>query len=282
MIKTYYLLTKPGIILGNLITTATGFLLASQGKFDGWLFLVTLAGLPSVIGSACVFNNYIDRHADKKMARTKNRALAAGLIGEGSALLFASLLGIFGFTMLFLFTNLLAALIAAVGFFVYVVVYSLLKYHTVYGTLIGSISGATPPVVGYCAVSNRLDLGALLLFLILVLWQMPHFYSIAMYRFTDYTAAEIPVLPVKRGAYITKVHMMAYIVVFVVAALMLTIAGYTGYAYLATAGFFGLTWFYLSIQGFTTVNDRVWGRKMFLFSLATINAICFMIVYDVK
>ena len=117
-------------------------------------------------------------------------------------------LGLLGNFILFLYTNLLTVVVADIGFFVYVVLYSFWKCHTIYGTAIGSIAGAIPPVVGYCAVSNHFDIGALILFIMLVLWQMPHFFSIAMYHFNDYKAAEIPVLPVKKGALRTKIHMV--------------------------------------------------------------------------
>lgn len=280
MIRTYYLLTKPGIIMGNAITTVSGFALASQGHFNIWLFIVTLIGLPAVIASACVFNNYIDRHADAKMARTKNRALVKGLISGKNAIVFAIVLGLFGITVLALYTNLLAASIAALGFFVYVVFYSISKYHSIYGTLVGSISGAVPPVVGYCAVSNRFDAGAFLLFMILVLWQMPHFYSIAMYRFKDYAAASIPVLPVIKGIPVTKIHMVLYIIAFIIATVLLTVLGYTGYAFLIIAIFLGSVWLWLCIKGFKAEDDVRWGRKMFVYSLVLITALCFMISVD--
>jgi len=280
MIRTYYLLTKPGIIMGNAITTVSGFLLASRGHFDAWLFLATIIGLPSVIASACVFNNYIDRKSDAKMARTKNRALVKGLISGRNALLFAIFLGVFGITVLAIYTNLLAVFVAAIGFFVYVVLYSVWKYRSTYATLVGSISGAVPPVVGYCAVSNRFDGGAVLLFLILVLWQMPHFFSIAMYRFSDYTAASIPVLPVKKGTQITKIHMLLYIVAFMIATLLLTFCGYTGYVYLIAAAVVGTIWLWLCIKGFSAENDVRWGRQMFVYSLVLITVLCFMISAD--
>src|SRR6202040_4019316 len=118
---------------------------------------------------------------------------------------------------------------------VYVVLYSFWKYRSSLATLVGSIAGAVPPVVGYCSVSNRFDTGAVLFFLILVLWQMPHFFSIAMYRLQDYSAAAIPVLPIKKGNHRTKVHMVFYILGFIMVAILLTVFGYTGYSYLIVA-----------------------------------------------
>jgi len=280
MIKTYYLLTKPGIIMGNLITTGSAFVLASRGHFDLQLFLATVVGLFFVIASACVFNNYIDRDADGKMARTKNRALVTGLISTRNALLFAVTLGLIGILVLSFYTNLLAAFVASIGFIVYVALYSLWKYRTTYATLVGSISGAIPPVVGYCAASNCFDIGAAILFMILVLWQMPHFFSIAVYRRDEYAAASIPVLPIVKGIYATKIQMLLYIIAFMGATLMLIAFGYTGYAYLIVAIVLSCSWLWLCIKGFTSTNDRLWARKMFRLSLVIITVLSIMICID--
>ncbi len=280
MIKTYYLLTKPGIIMGNLITTVSGFALASRGNIDGWLFLATLIGLGSVIASACVFNNYIDRNLDGKMARTKDRALVQGLISGRHAIYFAILLGIVGFATLIYYTNFLAVAVSAIGFIVYVGLYSFWKTRTSYATLVGSVSGAVPPVIGYCAVTAQFDMGAALLFMILVLWQMPHFYSIAMYRLSDYSGASIPVLPVEKGNHVTKIHMLLYIIAFIAATLMLIGYGYTGYAYLATAAVLGAAWLILCIKGFKSRDDKLWARSMFRLSLVIIMLLSIMISVD--
>lgn len=276
----YYLLTKPGIILGNLVTVAAGFLLASKGIIDFWLFFATLMGLTFIMASACVFNNFIDRSIDKKMERTKSRALVTGLISGPNAIAFAIFLGIIGNLILFFYTNLLTVLVAGIGFFVYVILYSIWKSHTIYGTAIGSIAGAVPPVVGYCAVSNNFDIGACILFMMLVLWQMPHFFSIAMYHFEDYTAAELPVLPVIKGVLRTKIHMLLYIIAFILTASMLTFFNYMGYLYLFVTIFAGLAWLGLCMKGFRSDDDHIWGRDMFRISLLMINAICFVIPFD--
>lgn len=281
MLKTYYLLTKPRIIFGNLLTTVSGFLLASKGHIPASLFLAALVGLSCIIASACVFNNYIDRNADKKMTRTKNRPLAGGRISVQKALLFAIFLGFLGAIVLALYTNVLALSIALTGFFVYVVLYSFWKYHSTYATLVGSISGAIPPVVGYCAVKGSLDAGALFLFMIIVLWQMPHFFAIALYRLEDYMAVSIPVLPAIKGVYVTKIHMLLYIIAFLVVALMPTFFGYTGYIYLIVAGLLGLAWLCLSIKGFKKGNDKLWARHMFVLSLVIITVLCVAISVDV-
>lgn len=283
MIKTYYMLTKPGIIMGNVITTVAGFALASHGHFDYKLFVLTLLGLAFIIASAGVFNNYIDRAADAKMARTQHRALATGSISSAKALFFATLLGCSGILCLAIFTNLLTVSVALCGFFVYLVLYAYLKYRSFYGTLVGSIAGAVPPVVGYCAVSNQLDLAALLLFAILVLWQMPHFFAIAIYRIEDYSAASIPVLPVAKGIHTTKLHTIFYIIAFIITTLLLTMMGYTGKVYLITALFLGLVWLGLGLLGFkVNVNQIQWARRMFVVSLVVITSLCITMAMDVN
>lgn len=283
MLKTYYMLTKPGIILGNIITTAGGFALASKGHIDYVLFFYTLIGLGFIIASAGVFNNYIDRAMDAKMSRTKDRGLANGTIPTKNALVFATLLGIIGTIVLTLYTNLLTVFVAAAGFFVYLVLYAFLKYRSFYGTIVGSIAGGVPPVVGYCAVSNTLDTGAILLFLLMVLWQMPHFFAIAIYRLEDYSAASIPVLPLVKGMYTTKIHMLLYIIAFIATTLAFTAFGYTGYYYAVIAVILGLVWMGLCISGFNNDahKDTLWARQMFIYSLVVIMGLCIAIPFDV-
>jgi heme o synthase len=280
MVKTYYMLTKPGIIMGNIVTTAAGFALASQGHINYLLFVETLVGLAFVIASAGVFNNYIDRAMDAKMERTKNRAFVQKNICSRNALQFGTFLGLTGIFILGAFTNPLTASISVFGFFVYLVLYAFLKYRSFYGTIVGSIAGAVPPVIGYCAVSNRLDTGALLLFLIMVLWQMPHFFAIAIYRLKDYAAASIPVLPVQKGIDVTKKQMVAYIFAFTSTALLLTVTGYTGYVYFMTASLLGISWLGLCFSGFRQQNDTLWAKRMFAYSLVVIMALCVTIAFD--
>lgn len=267
--------------MGNTITAAGGFALASRGNIDYRLFFATVLGLIFIIASACVFNNYADRGIDKKMKRTQNRALVKGLISGPNALFYATILGIVGVIILAIFTNYLALLTALLGFFVYVVLYTFWKRKSVHGTVVGSISGAVPPVVGYVAVSGRLDRGAVLFFLILVLWQMPHFFSIAIYRFKDYVAASIPVLPVKKGMQKTKINMLLYIIAFIFAASTLTIFNYTGYIYLAVVLLLSSIWLWQAIKGFSTNDDDKWAKQMFRISLFVITGLCIMIPIDV-
>lgn len=281
MIKQYLQVTKPGIIFGNLISVVGGFLLASKGSIDYPLFLATLVGVSLVVASGCVFNNYIDRDIDKKMERTKNRVLVKGLIAPSVTLVYATVLGIVGFALLYIAANPLAMWLAVMGFVVYVGVYSLyMKRHSVYGTLIGSLSGAAPPVIGYCAVTNEFDAGALILLAIFSLWQMPHSYAIAIFRFKDYQAANIPVLPVVKGISVAKNHITVYILAFMIATLMLTLVGYAGYKYLIVAAAVSVWWLGMALRGCKTENDSVWARKLFVFSIVAITSLSVMMSID--
>lgn len=275
--RAFLLLTKPGIIVGNGITAAAGFALGSSGVFYPFLFLAALAGLSLIIGSACVLNNYIDRNADRKMKRTKNRALATGSISIKHALVFAALLVSMGSMILFFFVNLLSTVAALFGFLAYVGLYTYSKYHTVHGTLIGSLSGAVPPIVGYAAAGNRLDLTALIFFAVLVFWQMPHFYAIAIYRLKEYQAASIPVLPAQKGIHAAKIQMILYIVAFAVMSLLLAFSYGFGAGYISLSIFLSFGWLALAIAGLHSKNDTVWARSMFSASLAVILGLSFYI-----
>jgi len=250
--------------------------LASKGDIDARLLLATLSGTTLVIASACVVNNYIDRQIDAKMLRTKRRALAAGLITPVYALTYATFLGITGFAVLATWTNWLTFLLGLLAYFVYIVAYGLAKRRSVHGTLVGSIAGALPPVAGYTAVTGSLDLGAGLIFLILVFWQMAHFYSIAIYRLKDYKSAGLPVWPVKKGLRSTKTQIIIYIVSFIVTSTLLACYGYTGLVYLLAMLAVGFMWLYIGIKGFGVKDDELWAHKCFKVSLIVILALAVM------
>lgn len=282
MIKPYLQVTKPGIIVGNLISVVGGFLLASKGSINDSLLMLTLLGVSLVVASGCAFNNLIDRDIDPKMERTKNRVLVRGLASARVTFVLATILGITGFAVLYFGANPLSMWLSVMGFVVYVGIYSLyMKRYSVYGTLIGSLSGAAPPVIGYCAVSNNFDAGALILLAIFSLWQMPHSYAIAIYRFKDYQAANIPVLPVVKGITVAKHHITFYIIAFMFATLMLSIGGYAGYKYLVVAAAVSVWWLCMALSGYKAQNnDRIWARKLFVFSIIAITTLSIMMSVD--
>lgn len=279
-IRTYYRLTKPGIIYGNLLAAATGFAVAAQRHIDILLLIEALSGIALVIASACVINNYIDRGVDKAMARTKNRALVTGEVPTKNALIYAAFLGFLGFIILAAHTNWLTVVIGLVGFIDYVALYGYAKRHTWHGTLVGTLAGSAPLVAGYTTVTDRFDGGALILFLIMTFWQMPHFYAIALRRLPDYKAARIPVLPAVKGARATKLQIICYVAAFLAVITLLFAYGYTGYLYLVVMGVYGLSWLVLGLKGFKISEDKKWATSMFLYSLIMLPLLFVTVVLD--
>lgn len=229
-----------------------------------------MAGTALVIASACVLNNYVDRNIDRNMARTQHRALVRGSISARSALLFAAVLGVLGTIILLYLTNVLTASIGIAGWVFYVVVYGIAKRRTVHSTLIGTISGALPPVAGYTAFTGNIDLLAVLLFIVLVFWQMAHFYAIALYRLDDYSAASIPVLPIIKGERRTQIETLAYVGGFTLTTIIMSILGYTGIVYAVIMLGLGIAWVRLGISGLHRSDSVQWGKHMFGFSLVVI------------
>ena len=214
------------------------------------------------------------------MSRTKKRPLARGSISGQSAMLFGVLLYLGGNAVLAIETPKLAVVLANVGFVIYVFVYSFIKTRTSWSTLIGSVSGAIPPVVGYAAVSGRLDTGAVLLFAVLILWQMPHFHSIALWHIQDYSRAGVPLLPISEGAHKTMWHISLYIAALIPAVCLLTFYGYTGVLFAVVVSLIGLFWLYFSLKGFYATSTSRWAKQMFRISLVMINAISVLCIFD--
>jgi protoheme IX farnesyltransferase len=279
--KRYASLTKPGIIRGNAITATGAFALASMNHFSIPLFLAMVLGLSLVIASACVVNNYIDRDIDALMERTRERVLVRKLVSSRAVFIFASTLLVLGAFILLLYTNLLALAFALMAWIAYVGPYSLwAKRHTVHSTIIGAVSGAMPPVVGYVAVTNHLDFAAALLFIILIAWQMPHFFAIALRRQDEFEAAHLPVMPIVQGVQATKISMLLYVGIFTLSTLTLWEKGYVGYWYLGIISLIDLTWLALATQGFWASDTKKWAKQMFLLSLVVILVFSVMIGVD--
>jgi heme o synthase len=245
---------------------------ALDQKFQGSKLLAVLVGSSLIIACGCVINNFIDRKIDIKMKRTSKRALVTKTITSRAALLFATVLGVLGFVTLLLFVNNITAVVGLVGLFFYLVPYSYFKRKSPIGTIVGSVSGATPIVAGYTAVTGSVDAGALLLFICMACWQMPHFYAIAMYRMKDYAAAGVPVLPVVKGGALTRIYIYMFIIAFVFSCCLLTLLGYTGYSF---AGIMLLVCVWWVLRGLRSKKpDETWGKQMFLTSLVVLLVFC--------
>jgi protoheme IX farnesyltransferase len=275
VIKRYYALTKPGIVRANVMAAVAGFLLASPGHIALVPLLALVVGVTSIIAGSCVTNNYLDRNIDARMKRTQGRALVTKDISVRSALIYALVLGIVGFASLIIYTNWLTAWLGAIGVVSYVIIYGYAKRTTRWGTLVGTISGAVPPVSGYTAATGRLDVAALLLFLLLVAWQMPHFYAIAIFRQKEYAAAGIPVWPIVKGLAGTRLQIIGYTLLFTALVPLLTLYGYTGLTYLVVMVAISLWWLRTILKKHS--NTERWARTLFGQSLLVLMVLSCML-----
>lgn len=280
--RSYLQLIKPGITLSNTLSGVAGFFLAASiVRYDFpvmvTIFLATIFGIACIIASACVVNNVLDRDIDKRMKRTAKRDVASGVISVRKALAFAGLLGVIGLSLLMLYTNTLTFTLGVIAYVWYIVIYGIAKRTTVYSTIIGGVAGALPPVAGYTALTGRIDPGAILLFLILFFWQMPHFYAIAMFRQKDYASAKLPIWSVVYGMKSAKRQILLFVIVYAIVSALLTVFGYTGVIYLTISVALSAYWLYRGISLYNKLEDDKWARKMFGASLLILLVILFLI-----
>lgn len=194
--SAYIELTKPRIVVSVLITTAFGFYLGGQGISDVPVFLFLLFGAACVSAGAGTLNQYLERDFDAKMLRTKNRPIPAGVIAPAPALNFGAVMTLAGIFILYAKVNILTAFLSLLTSFLYIMVYTPMKRVSWMNTTLGAVSGAIPPLGGWAAATGTLNFQAGILFLILFLWQHPHFYSIAWMLRDDYKRAGFQMLPV--------------------------------------------------------------------------------------
>lgn len=274
----FYRLTKPKVLFANVLTTVAGFLFANSKHVYTSTFISTILGTTLIIASACVLNNYFDQDIDKKMERTKNRPLITGEVRNRDAVIFSLVLGVTGLIVLYIWASLLVVVIGVIGFITYVVLYGMIsKRLSLHGTLVGGISGATPILAGYVAATNVIDWTAVILFSIIFVWQMPAFYSIAVFRRKEYKAARVPVVSVVRTIKKTKKLISIYILIFAVACVSLNIFSNAGITYLIIITCLNVSWFRLAWKGLSTNNNELWGRKSFRYSLVILNSFILLI-----
>ncbi|SDW79712.1 protoheme IX farnesyltransferase [Marininema mesophilum] len=267
-IRDFWILTKPGINASNLMAAFTGFWLAGHESFNFGLLLATLIGTALVIAGGCAVNNFIDRDIDPKMERTKDRAIPAGRIQPHTALWFGILLGLLGVAVLVTMVNPVAALLAATGYVVYVVFYSAwTKRTTTWNTVVGSISGAVPPMIGWAAVTGSLEWPAWILFLFMFFWQPAHFFALAIMKTEDYRTAGIPMLPVVKGFAETKKQTLLFVLFTIPISILLFTAGVVGWIYLGVAVALGIGFLWLTLDGYRSKPEEIWARRLFLYSL---------------
>lgn len=261
---------KTGIIKSNLVPMLAGLTLAlytyNISPFEKIPeMILALIGSALIIGAAGAFNNLYDRDIDSVMERTKNRPTVTGMIKAKSVLWLAISMTVVGLGALALTTP-LAAILGFLGIFFYVFPYTMwTKRRTIYNTEVGSISGAMPPLIGWAAIHPDITHPAIIgLFLIQVIWQMPHFYAIAIRKHDEYKAAKVPMLPVVKGVRRTYIQTNIYLVVLIAASFLFQTLS-LGITLVALV--LSIAWLVLSIYGYKKMDPEKWARSLFIFSL---------------
>jgi heme o synthase len=273
-------LTKPGVTRMCLLTTLGGLALAPVA-WDWSTAVCAMFGTACAVGGANAFNMWLERDADARMSRTRRRPLPAGRLAPAVAVRFAWILSAVAVAVLALGTNVLTAALAALAIASYVLIYTPLKYRTPLALFIGAIPGAAPPLLGWTAATGSVDAPALVLFGILLVWQLPHFLAIALYRQEDYAKAGIRIVPLVRGAAIAKIQAVAWAMVLVPVSMMLVPLGVAGDRYLVCSVVLGcgfLAW------GFSGLDNRAgvrWARGFFFASLLYLPALTLALLWDV-
>ena len=270
-------LCKPKIVLLLTLTALVGMLLTIEFYSNIFSGLGSLLGFAFLAASSAALNQIFDRETDKNMKRTQKRPLAKGDITLFQALTFTAVLLFVGSSMLLYFSNLLTLLITTFGFIFYSLVYTIyLKWTTPQNIVIGGLSGALPPLIGWTAVTNEISLLPLILVLIIFLWTPPHFWPLAIDRMEEYKKEGVPMMPIAKGVSRTKKEMVIYAVLLLGASLSPFFYGLTGYFYLISTTTLNLYFIYLCISYLNDENNQLSMkifnfsvRYMFLFFLAT-------------
>jgi protoheme IX farnesyltransferase len=272
-------LTKPGIIRMCLLMTAGGLWLAPQSA-GAAVWIAALLGSALAVGSANAFNMVWEREGDLLMQRTRNLPVATGRLSVASASGFAGLLGVLAMIVLGVGTNLLTAALALFALVSYTLIYTPLKRVTPLALVIGAVPGAVPPLLGWTAATGSLDLPGIVLFGILLVWQMPHFLAIALFRKQDYADAGIRCVPVVRGETVAKIQAIAWALLLIPMSMALTPMGVTGNLYMVVALLLGLGFLTWTVLGLRRPNTGKWARQVFVLSLVYLPALTLALVVD--
>jgi heme o synthase len=280
VVLDYLSLAKPRIIPLLLITALGGMMMAERGWPSTGLVILTLLGGALAAAGAGAINCWIDRDLDREMLRTRRRPLPDGRIAPSHALLFGIVLGLAAFVLLAFGVNVLAATLAIGGLLFYVFVYTLwLKRWTVQNIVIGGAAGAVPPVVGWAAVTHRVDLTAVYLFAVIFLWTPPHFWALALRLKGDYARAQVPMLPVVRGEAAARRQIVVYTLILVAVTLAVVLTGALGLLYLAGAVVLGGVFIGLALVNLRARRQR-WSRLLFDYSIAYLGLLFAVMVAD--
>jgi protoheme IX farnesyltransferase len=280
MIGDYLTLTKPRVITLIVFCAFIGMLLAPTESVTPWRILAATVGIGLVAAAAAAFNCLVEQHIDRRMARTCGRATARGIVSARAALLWSLVLGAIGMGMLILWVNVLTAWLTLATFVGYAVIYTLvLKPRTPQNIVIGGLSGAMPPALGWAAMANAVPAEAWILVLIIFVWTPPHFWALALYRVEDYAAAGVPMLPVTHGPKFTRLQIFLYTILLSAVTLLPFIIRMSGWVYLVSALildaiFLGYAWKLLR-----DYSDAL-AKKTFRYSIIYLSALFAALLLD--
>jgi protoheme IX farnesyltransferase len=266
----YFALLKPRV-MSLVIFTGLAGIVAAPGEIHPMLALTALLCIAVAAGASGALNMAYDSDIDAVMTRTATRPIPMGRIDRQEALAFGWTLSVAAVAMMGLFVNYLAAGLLAFTIFFYVGVYTLwLKRRTPQNIVIGGLSGALPPAIGWAAVTNSLSLAPLVLVAIIFMWTPPHFWALSLYRSEDYARAGVPMLPVVKGKPHTRLHILAYALLLAPLGLVPAFIGLGGVLYLAVSAACGAWLIWESVATFREKNEdrEPAARRLFLASLA--------------
>lgn len=259
-------LTKPRVTALVLSTAAAGMGLA-PGHLGLPRALAMIAGTWLCVGAANSLNCFMERESDKLMQRTSKRALPAGRLDANLALGFGLALGAISVPTLMLGVNVITGLLGLLALVSYVAIYTPMKMASPAALIVGAVPGALPPLMGWTAVTGQINVGGMILFAILFLWQIPHVIGLGSFRRTEYKAAGIQVLPAVYGERAVKTHAVLWAVVLCGVSVMPNLLGWAGSMYLAAALCLGAAYVGSTLRGFRSVPLELWGRRVFVTSL---------------
>lgn len=278
--QAYLELTKPRIMMLILVTTTLGYYLGGAGIHSIVHLALTLIGTALATGGAATLNHYLEREEDSLMERTRQRPLPAGIINASQALIFGLLLSLAGTVFLALIVNWLTAGLALLTIILYAGIYTPLKKLTWLNTSIGAIPGALPIVGGWTAATGSLDWSAWVLFIIMFLWQHPHFYAIAMMFRKDYEQAGFKMLPsVFSGEERTTLHILIHGIILIPVALLPTLIGLSGWIYFSGALVISLIYAWSGIP-LQRNPSRVNARRVLLTSVMYLPILLILLITD--
>ena len=278
--RDYLELCKPNVVLVMIVTAVIGMFMAVPGMVPLDILVLGNLGIALCAAAAAAINHLVDRHIDRKMARTLNRPVAQGRVAPVQVVGFAALLGGLGMAILLLWINALTAWLTLASLLGYAVVYTLfLKRATPQNIVIGGLAGAAPPLLGWTAVTGAVHSHALLLVLIIFAWTPPHFWALALHRKDDYAKAGIPMLPVTHGDRYTKLHILLYTILMLVVTLLPYLTGMSGWLYLLGALVLGAGFLYWAIRLYLD-SDAALGMTTFKYSIIYLLALFAIMLVD--